>query len=130
MRGLVWGTVVRDIPDNFILELAGHHHQRGRLSPTPKGALAAARTLGRSPSWHAPLPTPPLISLFDGATVPSQVALAAASTSPMAGHADGRPRPWPWREQRVRRRRRGSARSFSSAIVCPCGPRRPRWDRM
>ena len=74
MRGLVWGTVVRDIPDNFILELAGHHHQRGRLSPTPKGALAAARTLGRSPSWHAPLPTPPLISLFDGATVPAQVA--------------------------------------------------------
>jgi hypothetical protein len=42
------------VPDNFILELVDHHPQRGQLSPTPKGALAAARTLGRSPSWQPP----------------------------------------------------------------------------
>ena len=43
---------------NFILELVDHHQQREQLSPAPpKGALAAARTLGhaRSPSSQAPL---------------------------------------------------------------------------
>ena len=86
------------IPDNFILELVDHHHQGGQLSPAPKGALAAARTLAHSPSCHATLSTPPLSSLFDGATVPSQVPLVAASTSPPVGHAGSQPRPPSWRE--------------------------------
>lgn len=52
------------LPDNFILELVDQHHQLGQLYPAPKGALAAARTLARSPSCHATLSTPPLSSLF------------------------------------------------------------------
>ena len=91
---------------------------------------AAARTLGRSPSWHAPLSTPPLISLFDGSSVPCQVPLVDASTSPLVDPAPGRPWPLPRRQQRARRRRGGSARSFSSAILCPSGPPGPRRDRV
>ena len=103
------------LPDNFILELVDQHHQLGQLSPAPKGALAAARTLARSPSCHAALSTPPPTSLFDCATVPSQVPLVAGSTSPPVGHAGGQPRPPPLRQQRVRRRRGGSARSKLSS---------------